>query len=254
MENESERRMILDCAVAGVHYHLAADDPLWDELTPGTPVALVRDRHNSHDANAVAVALAEDFGGDAEDFDFRNILGYIPRDCNAQMAALLDLGWHDMLSAELTEVNPEARGADRLHLAVYLRGRERRAPRYDGLRVQSVDRAEMRDLGRRLSERGMALFRWQGRSLPRAGTQVAVVCDTDAGPTACMMRVLAAGAEDCRRYIPLPEGGEGTPFVLANIAGPAPVAALGRGARYSVQEQPDPAVADALTFFFKNLF
>ena len=62
------------CFVAGIGFHDI--DEIWDELYVGAKLALVRDKGNKHDKNAVAVALADDYEGDSDDCDC--ILGYIP--------------------------------------------------------------------------------------------------------------------------------------------------------------------------------
>ena len=90
-EPEYERKVILECPVAGIGFHDIND--IWDELYVGAKLALVREPNNKYDKNAVAVALADDYDeNDPEDFDFDFILGYIPRNNNAAIAAMLDLG------------------------------------------------------------------------------------------------------------------------------------------------------------------
>ncbi|MDE6084499.1 MAG: HIRAN domain-containing protein [Muribaculaceae bacterium] len=67
------------------------DDEIWDELEVGTQIALICDRNNKHDRNAVALALADDYDGCHDDFDFDFILGYVPRTDNAELAAMMDV-------------------------------------------------------------------------------------------------------------------------------------------------------------------
>ena len=52
-------RVILECPVAGISFHDI--DDVWEELEVGTKIALVREKGNPHDINAVAVALIDDF-------------------------------------------------------------------------------------------------------------------------------------------------------------------------------------------------
>ncbi len=118
---EYERKMILECSVAGIGFHEIEE--LWDELYVGAKLALVRDSKNKHDKKAVAVALVGDYDGDPDDFDFSRILGYIPRKDNATIAALLDMGWQDILEAEITELKEHAPCTDKLHIAVYIRSK-----------------------------------------------------------------------------------------------------------------------------------
>ena len=101
-----ERKALLECAVAGIGFHDI--DDVWDELYVGAKIALVRERYNKYDKNAVAVALAVDYDGDPDDFDFNFILGYIPRTCNSAIAVILDMGHEDIIEAEITEMNEHA--------------------------------------------------------------------------------------------------------------------------------------------------
>lgn len=75
-----QRRPILECAVAGTGFHDIND--IWDELYVGARLALVRERKNRYDKNAVAVACLDDYDGNPDEFDFNFILGYIPRTKN----------------------------------------------------------------------------------------------------------------------------------------------------------------------------
>lgn len=60
---------------------------------------------------------------DPENFDFDFILGYIPRNNNAAIAAMLDMGWQEMLEAEITELKDHAPYSDKLHITVYIRSK-----------------------------------------------------------------------------------------------------------------------------------
>ena len=121
-EPKYERKVILECPVAGIGFHDIND--IWDELYLGAKLALVREPKNKYDRNAVAVALADDYDENApEDFDFDFILGYIPRNNNAAIAAMLDMGWQEMLEAEITELKDHAPYSDKLHITVYIRSK-----------------------------------------------------------------------------------------------------------------------------------
>lgn len=110
----SERKALLECAVAGIGFHDI--DDVWDELYVGAKIALVRERCNKYDRNAVAVALAGDYDGGPDDFDFNFILGYIPRTCNSAIAAILDMGHGDIIEAKISEMNDHAPYPERLHI------------------------------------------------------------------------------------------------------------------------------------------
>ena len=118
---EYERKVILECPVAGIGFHDIKE--IWDELYVGAKLALVREPKNKYDKNAVAVALAADYDDDPEDFDFDYILGYIPRNQNTAIAAMLDMGWQEMLEAEITELKDHAPYSDKLHITVYIRSK-----------------------------------------------------------------------------------------------------------------------------------
>lgn len=90
-EPKKRRVFFKECAVAGWNFHHPED--FWDELYEGAKLVLLRERANKHDCNAVAVALAEDIGGDVEDFDC--IIGYVPRKENEMIANMMDMGWGD---------------------------------------------------------------------------------------------------------------------------------------------------------------
>ena len=117
-----DRKVILECPGAGIGFHDIND--IWDELYVGAKLALVREPKNKYDKNAVAVALADDYDeNDPENFDFDFILGYIPRNNNAAIAAMLDMGWQEMLEAEITELKDHAPYSDKLHITVYIRSK-----------------------------------------------------------------------------------------------------------------------------------
>lgn len=115
-------RHFLTCCIAGLTYHDA--DSIMDELQEGDKVVLVRQKDNRYDSNAVAVTLPDGYNGNPDEFDFDNILGYIPRECNAQLATMLDMGWTDLLNAEIMEIKHHAAYTDRICIAVYIRSKE----------------------------------------------------------------------------------------------------------------------------------
>lgn len=113
-----ERKLIMECSIAGIFFHDI--DDVWNELQVGTKLALVRQKNNAYDKNAVAVALAGDYDGNPEDFDFDFILGYIPRKDNENLAAMLDAGWGEMFETEICELREHAPYSDRIHIAIYI--------------------------------------------------------------------------------------------------------------------------------------
>ena len=67
-EPEYERKVILECPVAGIGFYDIEE--IWNELYVGAKLALVRKPKNKYDKNAVAVALVADYEEDSQDFDF----------------------------------------------------------------------------------------------------------------------------------------------------------------------------------------
>ncbi|MCF6280884.1 MAG: HIRAN domain-containing protein [Candidatus Polarisedimenticolaceae bacterium] len=74
-----QRHLLLqESPLAGFQYHRA--NGVWAFLQMGALLRLKREPHNPHDANAVAVWFMNDK------------LGYIPRNENSRLAALMDRG------------------------------------------------------------------------------------------------------------------------------------------------------------------
>lgn len=116
---EAGRRVVYkECPIAGWQLHHLED--IWDELYEGAELALVRDKHNKHDSNAVAVALDDDYWGTPEDFNFDFILGYVPREYNETVAKLLDMGWDDVLFACISTVEGNGHRESNLRMTIYI--------------------------------------------------------------------------------------------------------------------------------------
>ena len=155
-----ERKALLECAVAGIGFHDI--DDVWDELYVGAKIALVRERCNKYDRNAVAVALADDYDGDPDGFDFNFILGYIPRTCNSAIAAILDMGHGDIIEAEISEMNDHAPYPERLHITVYVKAKTPLPPSDNRLRICSFEEDGWNAFADDVWRKGVALFRWGG--------------------------------------------------------------------------------------------
>lgn len=143
-----------ECAVAGVSFHLKYEDELWEALEVGTKLALVRQKDNKHDKNAVAIALADDFEGDPEDFDFDFIIGYVPRSENAELATLLDAGYGSKFSAEISTLKTHGNLNDRIRITIFLETNEKVLVRPDLLRAQSINEQELSDMIYQLNLKG----------------------------------------------------------------------------------------------------
>ena len=98
------RLLVQSAPLAGFRYHAAAE--VWDDLRVGDALALVRDPHNPHDANAIAVAWRG------------RRLGYVPRRDNAALAWALDRG--EPLQARISRLTQHANPARRIEIEVFL--------------------------------------------------------------------------------------------------------------------------------------
>lgn len=71
----------------------------------------------------MAVALADDMEGDTENFDFDCIIGYVPRKENEMVAKMMDMGWGDVFTAELTTVKDNGTYDERLRMTIYIKNK-----------------------------------------------------------------------------------------------------------------------------------
>lgn len=115
---EKRRIFYKECQIVGITFHDLRD--IWDELYEGTKLAMVRHKENKYDKYAVAVALADDYDGNPDDFDFDFILGYIPRAENEYLANMLDLGWADAFECELSQINGSDPYKGSLYINIYM--------------------------------------------------------------------------------------------------------------------------------------
>ena len=226
---EYERKVILECPVAGIGFHDIND--IWDELYVGAKLALVREPKNKYDRNAVAVALADDYDENApEDFDFDFILGYIPRKDNAAIAAMLDMGWQEMLEAEITELKDHAPYSDKLHIAVYIRSKEPVQPKDDRLHILGFDDEDWEAFKEELWQKGYTYRRWgkllpDVTDLPEEGDMVVFIHTEDDRSVLYLMKVIAEGDEQVRSILTHGEAldemiDDCCPYVLTVVKGP----------------------------------
>ena len=226
---EYERKVILECPVAGIGFHDIND--IWDELYVGAKLALVREPKNKYDRNAVAVALADDYDENApEDFDFDFILGYIPRKDNAAIAAMLDMGWQEMLEAEITELKDHAPYSDKLHIAVYIRSKEPVLPKDDRLHILGFDDEDWEAFKEELWQKGYTYRRWgkllpDVTDLPEEGDMVVFIHTEDDRSVLYLMKVIAEGDEQVRSILTHDEDlheliDDCCPYVLTVVKGP----------------------------------
>ena len=243
-----ERKALLECPVAGIGFHDI--DDVWDELYVGAKIALVRERCNKYDRNAVAVALADDYDGDPDGFDFNFILGYIPRTCNSAIAAILDTGHGDIIEAEISEMNEHAPYPERLHITIYLKAKTPLPPSDNRLRICSFEKDGWNAFADDVWRKGVALFRWGGfppweLDLPKKGDKVAFVHKSEETAALYLMTVIATG-DDCAPYVENVEDlhwvDDCSPYALTVVKGPVSVRneELGfLGAALETCRQPD---------------
>ncbi|MBD5206297.1 MAG: hypothetical protein HDS84_07985 [Bacteroidales bacterium] len=217
-----------ECAVACLSFHLEKDDEIWDELEVGTQIALIRDRNNKHDRNAVAVALTDDYDGDPDDFDFDFILGYVSRTDNAELAAMLDAGYADKFTAEITTYHRHENCNNSIRITIYIESSEPEVVRPDLLRAESISTYKLRELTEELEDRGTAYFRFGGYphhelQFPIVGEKIVLVHHGPDNEILYLMRVLATD-DDCAAYVEDPDSidcvDDCAPFILTNIMGP----------------------------------
>lgn len=110
---EVKKKFLMDCHLAGRKYHDA--DEVWEQLKVGTLLRLERDSNNAYDPEAVAVM----FDDEAHNESF--CLGYLPGSENTLVAALLDLGWTDLLECRISTLRPEAHPEQQVQLTIKMK-------------------------------------------------------------------------------------------------------------------------------------
>lgn len=222
-----KRTLYKSCAVAGISFHDI--DDIWEELYVGCDIALVRDKNNKHDRNAVAVALADDYDGNPDDFDFDYILGYIPRSENEHIAMMMDMGWTEMFECKISELNEHRPYSDRIHIDIYIRSKEEYEEKHcDQLRALSFDEDEYNRIASDLIKNGNTYFRWGGfppweRSLPTKDDNVVFVHRRDNECVLYLMHLIATG-DDAYPFVEDKEElnmvDDCTHYVFTNVKGP----------------------------------
>ena len=105
-------RHLLDCHLAGFTYYDGLD--VIESLKLGTPVTLISEPENPHDADAVAIYFRE------------TKLGYIPQAKNSFISNLLYFGYGDILEAKITCHNPEANAENQFRISVKIKDNRKR--------------------------------------------------------------------------------------------------------------------------------
>lgn len=253
---EPERKLFLECHVAGLEFHNANE--VWDELEVGTELALVRDNDNYHDKKAVAIVLDSDYSGDPNDFDPDLILGYIPHTDNEQIATMLDMGWADSFEAEITAIDKSLPYDERMTIAVYIKRKE------PLLRLIAFSDEEWRRFRSEVWNKGFCYFRWGLRDsfeigVLEEGDKVVFLLQDEKTTKLCLMSVLAKGW-NCRpyaeNYCKLFAYDNCIPFTLTQIAGPTSISTdlVSYLAPFISEGTPGPQVSELASERLKRLF
>lgn len=226
-----EKKLFMECSIAGISFHDI--DDIWDELQIGTKLALVREKNNAYDKNAVAVALAGDYDGNPDDFDFDFILGYIPRKDNEALAAMLDMGWEDMFETEICELNEHAPYSNRIHIAIYIKSKEiGKEEKEDDNRLRMMifrEEEKWKSLSEQLWKKGYTYFRWGGfppweSNLPSKGDKVVFLYLNGSLSHLYLMQTIAVGDNEAAPFVgdieELERKDGCTVYILTNIVGP----------------------------------
>ena len=155
----------------------------------------MRERGNKYDSNAVAVACPGDYDGDPDSFDFAFAIGYIPRDCNAALATMMDAGWEDIFTARVSAVKTHGPWSERLSIDIYVRDRDEKEPRKDVVRLMWANDDMMEDIIGQLYDKGTVYLRWREvpkdeHNLPSDGDKVVILHRSNDTLRAYLMMVL----------------------------------------------------------------
>ena len=224
------RVLYKECHIAGTTFHNLED--VWDELYEGAELALVREKGNLHDRNAVAVALADDYDGDPEDFDFDCILGYVPRTENAYIAMMLDMGWAETFECELSRIEGDNPRTGKLYMKIYIVSKNEVEATDHLLRTMELDDEKFADLTTSLLNQGCTYFRWGGfppweRNLPKKKDKVVFIHKRGNEADLYLMYCIAVGDDDAAYFVEEKELLHAVDdccfYVFTNVKGPVTV-------------------------------
>ena len=101
---ENRSVLIQESAIAGFQFHRG--DAIWESLTAGAQLSLVREPSNAHDPDAIAVFFKDE------------MLGYVPRAENRAVAQMLDRG--ERLEASISELSMSEDPWERIRMTITL--------------------------------------------------------------------------------------------------------------------------------------
>lgn len=220
-----------ECHIAGTTFHNLED--VWDELYEGAKLALVREKDNLHDRNAVAVALADDYDGDPENFDFDYILGYVPRTENTHIAMMLDMGWTETFECELSRIEGDNPRTGKLYMKIYIVSKNEVEVTDHLLRAMELDDEKFTDLTTSLLNQGCTYFRWGGfppwvRNLSKKKDKVVFIHRRGNKADLYLLHCIAVGDDDAAYFVEEKELLHAVDdccfYVFTNIKGPVTIA------------------------------
>ncbi len=191
-EQESEK-VILDTYVAGIKFHDALE--VWQDLYEGADLLLVRDKDNHYDENAVAVVfVGEDEDGVTQEYT----LGYIPREENETIAAIIDMGWSELLRCEIEDVDESGKNPS-INITVCLKNKSEVDITTDdkGLRYLVLDPDDVKTFDEQMPRKGYCHYRWMvvptwECDVPKEGEKVLFIHYNDENTVElCLMLVIA---------------------------------------------------------------
>lgn len=175
------------------------------------------------------MALASDYDGDPDEFDFDFILGYVPRSENEQLAAMMDMGWGEAFECELSRIEGNDPRKSSLFMDIYVVKNKAVA---DAERLFWVCELGDEEYGRfvdALFGKGFAYFRWGGypiweRVLPKRKSKVVVFNRRREDARLHLMRVMATTIERAGCFVENPDElfliDDCSPFILAQVSSP----------------------------------
>lgn len=198
------RVLYKECQIAGTTFHNLED--VWDELYEGAKLALVREKGNPHDRNAVAVALADDYDGDPEDFDFDCILGYVPRTENTYIAMMQDMGWAEAFECELSHIEGNNPRTGKLYMKIYIVSKDEVEVTDHLLRAMELDDEKFADFTTSMLDKGCTYFRWGGfppweRNLPKKEDKVVFIHRRGNEADLYLLYCIAVGDDDAAYFV-----------------------------------------------------
>ena len=220
----SNRKLLKTCRVAGLHFHDALE--FVEELSEGDRLFLIREPHNEHDSNAVAVAFSDDYDEDTVIPDEFSVLGYVPKSQNTDIATMLDMGWAGILDCEVSKVRSNGNPADRLEVAIYIKNNATSSGKSNELRAMTIGEEEFSDIQKSLIMKGYIYFRWTSvptaeHDLPNEGELVVAINRWT--KSALMMKVIATGSKVAPDYVSIDDvdmKDDCAPFILTLVSGP----------------------------------